>query len=165
MGKRLFFAVLLAVFTGIALVGVYHDAAGGTTTREVTFRGTYRGRLDILLRPTGFQLVSYARGRASVIGDSVLLGTGPTANPRPGCWQFSGLASLVGTSGTHLYLDFPRQTGCVTSGTTFRVSGRPATVIGGTGRFKRATGRLSLTSTGDSVTGAVTFTLNGSLSY
>jgi hypothetical protein len=165
MRKRLSFGVLLAALIGVALIGAYHEAAGGTTEKDVAFRGSYRGRLDILLRPTGFQLVSYGSGRATALGESFLLGTGPTSNPRPGCWRYEGLAQLVSRSGARLYLEFARQTGCVTSGTTFRQSGRIARVIGGTGAFARAKGRLTMTSSGDSVTGAITFTLSGSITY
>lgn len=164
MRMRISFGLVIACLLGVALVGALHDAGATPGAKQVAFRGNYTGRLDILLRPTGFQLVSYASGTASILRSSVLLGTGPTNQPRPGCWTFSGLSSLVGSGGDRLYLDFARSTGCASAGGTFKSSGT-AVVLGGTGALAGARGRLKVSSTGNGITGAIKFSLSGTVTY
>jgi hypothetical protein len=165
MHKRVWLGIVIASVIGVALVGGFHEAGATPRTKQVAFRGSYAGRMDILLRPTGFQLVTYAKGSASVLRDSVLLGTGPTSQPRPACWTFEGVGSLIGSGGDRIYVEFAKRTGCASpGGSTFRSSGT-ATVLGGTGALSKAKGRLRISSSGNSITGAIRFSITGTLTY
>ena len=167
MRKRVVFALLVAGSVGVVFAGAFSSAHGAPTARQVAFQGSYRGKLDILLRPSGLQMVAWGQGTATLLGRNVLFATGPTLQPRPGCWQISGLATLVGSKGDRLYLslDQPRN-GCrLGPASTIFPASAPVRVMGGTGMFASATGQFTMTSSGDSITSGITVKFAGTLKY
>jgi hypothetical protein len=167
MRKWLYSVLLLTSVIGVLLAGALSTARGAPTARQVAFKASYRGKLDILVRPSGLQMVAWAQGKATLLGASVLLATGPTEQPRPGCWQFSGLASLIGSKGDRLYLALgqPRN-GCrLGPASTIFPASAEVQVMGGTGIFAKAAGQLKMTSSGDSITSGITLKYAGTLSY
>ncbi|HKP17638.1 MAG TPA: hypothetical protein VJT84_04105 [Gaiellaceae bacterium] len=161
-------SILVAAGVGsVLLAGGISAAHGAHATREVAFQASLRGKLDILVRPSGLQIVGWAQGTATLLGNTVLLATGPTEQPRAGCWQFSGVGSLIGGNGDRLFLALGQpRVGCrVRPGSTTFPSSAQVQVIGGTGPYARAAGQLKMTSSGDAISSGITLKISGTVTY
>lgn len=145
-----------------AAVPAAHTAPAATSAR---FTASFTGRLDVLLRPTGPQIVAWATGTGNRIGKSIFLATGPTflglTTPVGVCPRYSGVMSITAASGDKLFGAIGRSKGCRISATLFRSSGT-VRVLGGTGKFQSTSGELDF-SARSNVNGIYSVTLSGTL--
>ena len=109
------------------------------------------------MRSTGIQAVGWGTGTATILGHSVLLGTGPTsAFIGSNCVPFRGVVSLTHLGGTErIFLAFISQQACRATAPNQIKSSGVMRVLGGVGRFSSATGNLSFTATGTFPTGPI----------
>jgi hypothetical protein len=151
--------VLAAVFAALPAASL---APAATSAR---FSASFTGTLDVLLRPSGPQVVAWATGTGTGLGKSVLLATGPSflglTTPVGACPEFSGVLSITAANGDKLFATIARSKGCRTSVNTFRSSGK-VRLLGGTGRFLKASGELNFTARSN-VNGNYSLTIAGTL--
>ena len=143
------------------------------TASNVSFSGTYKGKMSVLWSDSGVQASSVTgTGTGTVLGLDSLIGTGSSA-PQNQCDSINGTGVLGGGGNTlKVSFDSPSKA-CAVEGaapTVVNITGN-AVISGGTGKFAGATGTLKVTgsfaiksnSAGFSESTALTLTLAGSI--
>jgi hypothetical protein len=151
-------ALVSAVLTVLALASAGPVAA---KNHGVPFDGSYSGTCN----PVGFvppvaQFDCVVSGRASHLGSSSeesLIGVNVVTGAT------SGTSTLTAANGDELFLTNSGSSAPLGGGME-SVSGTQ-TVSGGTGRFEGASGSLTVAGSINTVTGAISYTLEGSISY
>jgi hypothetical protein len=149
--------------------------AAKAKTKKLAFKGSYTGTIGLLWASTGVTATSVVgHGPATLLGSSSMSGKG-AGTAASTCNPFNGSGSLSG-AGSKLLLKVvtsTKTTACATGSaapTTVLVNG-VATVTGGTGKYKGATGTLKFsgsfniqsTTAGSSESDAFTAKLTGTL--
>jgi hypothetical protein len=149
----------------VAVVGGASTASTAPAATAAAFNARFAGRLDVLLRPTGYQAVAWATGTGTRIGQSVFLATGPAflgLVTRVGaCPKFSGVFSITAESGDKIFGVISKSKGCRTSLTGFRSAGT-VRILGGTGAFGTVAGQLRFRASANA-NGLFSLALSGTL--
>jgi hypothetical protein len=149
-----------------------HVASHAPNGKQVTFHATFTLTGSGIMRSTGIQAVVWGTGNATLLGNSVLLATGPIGEWVGTCTPFRGIASITHIGGTdRIFLANIGQQACrVSSGSDQVHSTGTMRVLGGVGRFSSASGTLTYMSTGTlhgnatgTLTLSFTMTLQGSI--
>ncbi|MHB1088122.1 MAG: hypothetical protein ACYC19_05085 [Acidimicrobiales bacterium] len=148
---------LMGTFISVAPVGAAntpthassgHALVAGHVAKKVVkvaFRGSYSGTIALLWSSSGVEATSVTGHGTGTYGANTMTGTGG-GSAASTCDPFSGTGALSGPSGLKMRIvSSPKTQACAAGSaapTSVSVTG-VATVVGGTGKFKGATGTLN----------------------
>jgi hypothetical protein len=150
-------AVAAAALASTALAGT---AAGA---KVVPFTGSYAGPAVVKVTDNVADISATGSGTASLVGASKVAGTGTGDTTVQPCVPWGGTGTITGTKGTLTFKMASGTQGCGDeAGSLFSIVGR-ASVVKGTGVFKKAKGTFKVTGSYDRGKGAFAVKFNGKL--
>jgi hypothetical protein len=136
-------------------------ASAAWAEQAVPFKGSYSGTATA----SASHASSAASGEATHLGNSSeTISVTLTPGPGPLCQTNSGTGVLAAANGDQIFLA-AGGTSCFDLATGLIDLSGTQTITGGTGRFEGASGSLTVAGTVNPATGAISYTLEGSISY
>ena len=159
---------ITALIGTAACAGLAASALAAPAAKTVPFKATYAGKATEKVSGQDVTALAKGAGKASVLGKSTITGTvkGTTANPP--CSPFGGPGTIKSGKGTLRVTVLNSSQGCAASAEDqSNISLRGwVKVKGGTGKYKRAKGKIHFTGHYDRSSGAFTVKLGpGKLTY
>lgn len=154
----------------LALVAASANGALAGRTATHTFAASYSGTVTEKVNGSSIAASVRGKGTANLLGKGVVAGAvvADTSNSsQTGCAPFSGPGTLTGTKGKLNVKALATSRGCAVSQEdqdSITLSGT-AQVVGGTGKFRKARGKLHFSGHYDRKGGGFTVKLSGSLTY
>ena len=154
----------VAVATAAVLAAI---AASFAVAASSPFTATYAGKVTERVDGQTLYALAKGTGKGTVVGKSSILGNvvGNTSNPP--CSPFGGPGSIKSAKGLlklKVLRNSSRGCGSEDDQTNISISGN-ATVVGGTGAFKKAKGSVHFSGRYNRSNGTFTVKLRGKLSY
>lgn len=161
--KRFAYATALAVL--VATVG-FGASASGAASKKVAFKGAYAGKATEKVTGQTVKALAKGHGKGTALGKGTIKGSvkGTTANPP--CSPIAGPGVITGKKGK-LKVKVVKSRACGASEeeqNKITVSGT-VKVKGGTGKFKKAKGKLHFSGRYNRSSGAFSIKLTGTLKY
>lgn len=165
MRKHRFGAGACGVLAAVALAAIVAAAAGAAVTvTSIPFTAKYAGTAVVRVEGNVATITANGPGKGTLLGTSKLAGKGTGDSSQQPCVPFSGTGSLVGTGTTKLFFKvIAGSKGCGDeAGQVFSISAK-ATVVKGTGKLAKVTGKLKITGIYDRGKGTFSVKFAGTL--
>jgi hypothetical protein len=149
----------VALLAAAAAIAAGTFASGASAGQGLPFKGSYSGTGS----RSGSTVTIAATGQATYLGESSEAITAAVAFSAAPCGSVAGTGTATAANGDELLFN-TSGTICPEGGGLFVLS-ITRTLTGGTGRFADANGTLAVNGTANLVTGAVSYTVEGSISF
>ena len=154
----------VSLMAALAVAAICVGTAIGSST---TFTASYKGKVTEVVNGTAVTATPKGTGKATLIGKGSLTGTVAADTSNPPCSPLSGPGTLKGSKGTLKLKLLTGSRACAAGQddqNDISFSGF-AKVTGGTGKAKKASGKLHYSGHYDRGTGAFNVKLTGTLKY